>query len=102
MTPEELEKKADALFHIVYDRVDRDGEMDAFVVEEAKKDIIAALREAEQRAWCAALERVAQDFSEQYPSGAAWDIYIVEVQAFLDSRHIHYPECQRAAGTGQT
>lgn len=62
------------------------------------KHIAAALQQAEQRGWTAALNKVAQDFHDSYDNLGL--IGVVEVRAFLDSRHVHYPEC-RARGKGE-
>ena len=53
-------------------------------------------RATEARVWREALNKVAQDFHDSYRY-AGPEIGYIEVQAFLDSRHVHYPECQDAS-----
>lgn len=66
--------------------------------EMQQRVIVQALREAEARGWRQALERVAQDFHDQYKSiSYSGSPHYVEVQAFLDSRTTHYPECRQEA-----
>jgi hypothetical protein len=48
-------------------------------------------REAERRGFCAALAKVANDWRER-GFRTHDEIQSIEVQAFLDSRHVHYPE----------
>jgi hypothetical protein len=48
-------------------------------------------RDAERRGFCAALEKVANDWRER-GFRTHDEIQSIEVQAFLDSRHVHYPE----------
>ena len=42
--------------------------------------------------WRRAIQKVAQDFAEQY--GSVGNMRKVDVQAFLESRQVHYPECR--------
>ena len=62
--------------------------------EEAFK-VLAAWRDEEYRkAYVDALTKVAMDWQEKVKDwGHNSDVVIIEVQAFLDSRHVHYPEC---------
>ena len=43
--------------------------------------------------WRVALEKVAQDFYDSFGHSGS-EINIIEVQAFLDSRIVHYPEAR--------
>jgi len=57
---------------------------------------LAFAREERARVWREALNKVAQDFHDSY-GALGCPIGCQEVQAFLDSRHVHYPECQAKA-----
>ena len=52
----------------------------------------AAIATTKREAWNAALLKVGQDFQRQYWPGTVIDV--IEVIAFLSSRHVHYPECR--------
>lgn len=58
--------------------------------------ITAALRQVVRETWVKALQKVAQDFHDKAFLSTEM-IGVVEVQAFLDSRHVHYPECRQQA-----
>jgi predicted RNA-binding Zn-ribbon protein involved in translation (DUF1610 family) len=51
--------------------------------------------DAERRGFLAALEKVANEWhGKEFRYGE--QIGCDEVQAFLDTRHVHYPECRKA------
>lgn len=58
------------------------------------KEAIALLTEWRRQQFLAAINKVAQDWADTYASeNIGGDIGVCEVSAFLNSRHVHYPEC---------
>jgi len=64
--------------------------------DEDVRSLMQFMREERALVWREALNKVAQDFHDSY-GALDCPIGCQEVQAFLDSRHVHYPECQAKA-----
>jgi len=66
-------------------------------MSDVNEDVVQALvllTEWRRKQYIAALTKVALDWHEHVKDwGYGNDINKVEVQAFLDSRHVHYQEC---------
>ena len=68
---------------------------EGWTVAEVEKQITMLLAAREREVWLEAINKVAQDWCDNYGAHIT-SVNGVEVQAFLDTRHVHYPECQQA------
>jgi hypothetical protein len=90
MSPSQAERLQDqiSILRLEYFQQDQETDLREAIIE----CIEQALAEAERRGCKKALAKVAQDWRER-GFRTHDEIQAIEVQAFLDSRHVHYPEC---------